>query len=222
MYLHFLRVRLKELQSCLRESGTKPHTRPCGAPECKRHARRAPKELPPRSHRHWELAPGRWDDNSPAKMPRACTVRTLHPAHLPCCSTSFAPVGMAHITARLWCCGLSPQGHKLLYVPEAALLISASLLQKQRQHRRALMLNTSAALLCLQVAKIHILFTSMLLMWGNLNLIAKARKSWARLVSNCTLLFPTRSLLLDWCWQGSLRSHVFWHLLFYCSIQFLL
>lgn len=58
-------------------------------------------------------------------------------------------------------------------------------------------------------------------MWGSLSLIAKARKSWARLASNYTLLFPP-SLLMDWCWQSSLRSHVFWHLLFYCSIWFLL
>lgn len=71
-------------------------------------------------------------------------------------------------------------------------------------------LNTAASFLYLQVAKIHSLFTSTLRMRGNLKTSRQGQKTW---VSNCSLLFPTRSILLDWCWQVSLRRHVFWHLL---------
>lgn len=157
-----------------------------------RNANSTPGLLLRSSHRLWELPAGRWDDNSPAEMPRACTVRTSHPAHLPCCSTSFASAGLAWATARLllvtvgspavpgpWAC------RRKFFSPTEAETVSQTPTW-----------NISAALLCLQVAKIHILFTSTLLMWGSLSLIAKARKSWARLASNYTLLSPT-SLLVD-------------------------
>lgn len=66
-----------------------------------RNANSTPGLLLRSSHRLWELPDGRQDDNRPAEVPRARTVRTSHPAHLPCCSTSFASPGTAWVTARL-------------------------------------------------------------------------------------------------------------------------
>lgn len=128
------------------------------------------------SHRCWDLLPGRWDNSNPEKTPRVCTVRASQPAHLPRCSASFAPVGIACITAGF---DTVPCHHRVTSCSRFLKLpsLNAPLLQKQRQHHRALILSISAVLLCLQVAKIHILFTSTFLMWGNLNLITKARKS---------------------------------------------
>lgn len=104
------------------------------------------------SHCHWELPPGRQDNSSSETMPRACsediTVLLTSPAPVGIASVTAGPDAAAYARRVTSCSRFLKQSYQVF------------LFYRSRDGIMGHMLNIAAALLCLQVAKIHSLFTS--------------------------------------------------------------